>query len=145
MIAPLFFHCMHKLGWAVSVVQAESEHQRQNSHPPTADEIRQDLASYLAAKGPNPLALDRDQFLYLLKTKPGANVTSVQRAFAKQLFDDHVEAELEKLLNPATTEGVSRRMRKLSYSESFHLPGQPLVGQIEGVVSGPGATVQPSQ
>lgn len=136
-IAPLFFHCMHKLGWAVCVVQSEAEAQRKSAKPPTADAVRADLLSYVSSKGDNPLALDRDQFLYLLKTKPGACVTSVQRAFAKQLFDDHVEAELEKLMVAAACPGVKpKRLRRLSFSESANPHRQPLVGQLADLSSG---------
>lgn len=136
-IAPLFFHCMHKLGWAVGVVQAEAEAERKSAKPPTAPEIRADLLSYISSKGDNPLALDRDQFLYVLKTKPGACVTSVQRAFAKQLFDDHVEVELEKLMEAAASPGVKpKRLRRLSFSESANPPGQTLVGQLTNLSAG---------
>merc|ERR1711907_362121 len=107
-VAPLFFHTMHKLGWAVAVVQEEAECQRRDAKPPTADDLRTELKHYVASKGSNVLALDREEFLHVLKIKPGARVTSVQRAFSKQLFDEYVEGELAKL----TGEESSRRSRK---------------------------------
>lgn len=95
-IMPLFLHTMHKLGWAVEIVNEEALVEKRHATTPTPEDLRAGLRTYTASKGGECLALDRDEFLALLE-KPWGQVTSVQRAFAKQIFDAHVESELGKL------------------------------------------------
>lgn len=105
-IFPLFLHMMHKMGWVASVVHHASEVAEREAVVPTPEDIQATFHSYVASKASkspkkspkgnagNVLALDREEFLALLDV-PG--VTSVQRAFAAELFDAHVKVQLKKL------------------------------------------------
>lgn len=104
-LAPLFFHCMHKMGWATQVVNEEAAAQLRRAGPPTPEGLRQSFQAYLESKDSNCLALDRDEFLEGLGCA-AVRATSVQRALAGQIFDAHVEAELSIIMKQETLKGV---------------------------------------
>jgi len=97
-VAPLFFHCMHKMGWATKVIHTEAQAEADITRYSTPADLRQMLSSYVRNKegGNNVLALDRDEFLSLVRASKAIKPTSVQRDFAARIFDAHVEAELGK-------------------------------------------------
>ena len=98
-VGPLFLHCLHKMAWVAEVVMADAE--SRSTHQGdffTAKDIRASFVAYKTGKTnkgvENVLALDRDEFL---QEFAGGSLTSVQLAFAGQVFDRHVAVELEKL------------------------------------------------
>jgi len=93
---PLFFHCMHKMGWAATVVHKDAELEKRYARTPSPDEVRASLDTYIHSKGFNILELDKEEFLDLFQ-KPHVRATSVLRAYAERAFDAHVEVELMKL------------------------------------------------
>jgi len=110
-IAPLFFHCLHKMGWAATVVHKEAALARKDATAPTVEDMRETLRRYVASKGDdNCLALDRDEYLASL---PAAlrrtHVTSVQTTFAATLFDRLVDRELQALDREGPAPGSSPR------------------------------------
>jgi hypothetical protein len=96
-ILPLFFHAMHKMGWAIAIVNKETAIGNTDLAPPTLEELKESFRSYRASKGDNFLALDRDEFLALPSQKGWTSVTSVQRALLARIFDSYVEAKLDML------------------------------------------------
>lgn len=94
LLVPLFFHCMHKLGWAARVVQAHNEVEKKNARPLTTIEIQNELCNYIGRKGNNFMELDYKEFLRLFD-EPGIKKTSTQVAYAKQIFDAHVQQKLK--------------------------------------------------
>jgi hypothetical protein len=102
-VAPLFFHCLHKMGWAAAVVHTEAAAAKRSAVVPTVNEIQATLFAYVKMKGGNVLALDRDEYLDALGgSLRTTHISSVQRAFAAKLFDAHVESELSMMMDPAT-------------------------------------------
>jgi hypothetical protein len=94
-VVPLFFHCMHKMGWAAAIIQLDNEIQTAEATMPTPDDLRDNLRAYVDTVGGNCLALDRDEFLdFCAKSRGKVKVTSVQRTFAGRIFDAHVDAAL---------------------------------------------------
>jgi len=100
-VAPLFFHCMHKMGWATKVIHTEAQAEADITRYSTPADLRQMLSSYVRNKegGNNVLALDRDEFLSLVRASKAIKSTSVQRDFAARIFDAHVEAQLTTTLD----------------------------------------------
>jgi hypothetical protein len=97
LILPLFFHAMHKMGWAITIVNKEVDIGTAHLEAtPTLEDLKRAFSRYQFSKGDNLLALDRDEFL-AFSTKGRTQVTSVQHAILAKIFDSHVEAELEKL------------------------------------------------
>lgn len=97
-VAPLFFHCMHKMNWAIGVSNTMTE---KMSHPISVDEIEDALALYYKSKGGYCLSMDKSEFM---KTLPQAvkkiKLTSVEVELASQLFDELALQELKKLKSP---------------------------------------------
>ncbi len=62
-----------------------------------SQDVRADFAQFVASKGPNVLALDLDEFLQLL-LKRYVKTTSVQRSFARALFENYANAARGELL-----------------------------------------------
>lgn len=104
-LAPLFFHGMHKMGWATQVVNEEAAAQRRRAGPPTLEGLRQSFGAYLESKDGNCLALDRDEFLESLDGT-GIRATSVQRDLAGQIFDAHVKAELRIMMKQGASDAL---------------------------------------
>ena len=115
-LMPLFFHCMHKMGWSALVVMEDAAACRRSAVAATPADIRARLRLYVAAaqqqqdddgqgggggggggggsgSGSSVLALDCDEFLASL-VDPRVKATSVATAYARRLFDAHVEAAL---------------------------------------------------
>jgi len=100
-LMPLFFHCMHKMGWSALVVMEDAAACRRSAVAATPGDIRARLRLYVAAaqggggggSGSSVLALDCDDFLASL-VDPRVKATSVATAYARRLFDAHVEAAL---------------------------------------------------
>lgn len=99
-IAPLFFHCLHKMGWAAAVVHSQASVERKKAKVLNVNDLQVSLGQYLALKGGNCLALDRDEFLSALSKASGRALTSTQRTLALRMFEAHVEVELSKLGTP---------------------------------------------
>ena len=74
-VAPLFFHSMHKMGWSATVVHEQARAEQRLAQPPTTEDLHATLGLYIETKGTNPLAWDCDDFLHYLK-KPHVKVTS---------------------------------------------------------------------
>lgn len=106
-MAPLFFHTMHKMGWAVEVVAEEIRAESRNAKMPTPEDLQACFRRYLDDHEGICLSLDRDEFLALLEV-PGVRVTSVQRVFAGQIFDAYVEEELGKFMTLPKSTDASR-------------------------------------
>lgn len=95
-LAPLWLHCMHKMGWVAGVVHEEAREREQTPVVPTVEQVEHVFRNYVYSKGGNCLALDHEELLALLDG-PGAKITSAQRAFATRLLDLHIEAEFNKV------------------------------------------------
>ena len=91
-VAPLFFHCMHKMGWVVTIVHHEDVVKK----IPSLEDIQTILDGYKQSK-PNILACDLDEFLILLEKYHYTKLTSVQKLVAKRMFDAHIDTEIENL------------------------------------------------
>merc|ERR1711972_436549 len=92
---PLFIHSMNKMGWAIKVVNQESD-DLSSDHTPTLEDLTARFRIYSHSNRENVLAFDRDEFL-AFSMKGRIHVTSVQQTVLGKIFDAYVEAELEKL------------------------------------------------
>ena len=103
-LVPLFVHCMHKMGWAASVVHAESAVRRRRAveRPATPAQVRAAVADYVATRP--VLLLDRDELKAFAEAKLGNLTTSAQEKFLDRLFDQHVDARLDALCDAAEPE-----------------------------------------
>merc|ERR1712232_587563 len=59
---PLFFHSMHKMGWAVSIVNKQIDKRNTDFMAPTLEDLKGSFRNYQTSKGNNLLAFDRDEF-----------------------------------------------------------------------------------
>ena len=95
-IVPLFCHCMNKLGWVGMLVKLDADVKEREAKHPTVENLRNLLSSYVKSKGACVLALDRDEFVDMVRSQP-YRFTSTQLAFADKIFLEHVEQGLAKL------------------------------------------------
>jgi hypothetical protein len=100
MILPLFIHSMHKLAWVVEIVHKKAELDKDSAMLATLDDLQSRFSNYATSKGGNCLLLDRDEFLRVLGG-PALQLTSVQHVIASKVFDLHVNAELEEIMQEA--------------------------------------------
>jgi hypothetical protein len=99
-LAPIFLHSMHKIGWAVKIVKEETAAEQRLAAAPTPEGLRARLEAYVDSKGGACLLMDRDEFLEGLDTA-GIRATSVQKTLAGRLFDAHVEEALGQIGGPS--------------------------------------------
>ena len=84
-LAPLFFHCMHKMCWCVSVINIATELPQVGI---SVDEMKDALCSYYKAKDNYYLNMDKEEFLDgLPRALKKLKLTSVETELASQLFD----------------------------------------------------------
>ena len=133
-LAPLFFHSMHKMGWAAAVVRGHTSAEERRAVPLTAAEVRACFDAYVSSQGPNVLAWDCDEFVSgLVHCKRHAKVTSTLKKMACQLFEAHVSDELASMASqefanrraasPATSTIVSSRLQ-VEVAPHSPAPGQ---------------------
>jgi len=94
-LAPLFFHCMHKMCWAVNVINTATELSEVGI---SMDEMEDALCSYSKVKGNYYLSMDKDEFLHgLPRALKKLKLTSVETELASQLFDALTLREVDLL------------------------------------------------
>jgi len=95
-IAPLFFHCVHKIGWARAVVIAHEAAELRDAHAPTLADLNEILNAYVKGRRGNVLALDLSDFMLFMESHRELTFGSVSREVAKRLFDERVRGMLEE-------------------------------------------------
>ena len=103
LIAPLFFHTLHKMSWAVAVIrESEDDHQRRHHDRRGGTDPRDletALESYAESKGGFCLSMDKEEFMRGLHGAVNkASLTSVEKEFASQLFDSFIQRKVAELL-----------------------------------------------
>lgn len=99
MIAPLFFHTLHKLSWVTEVIDAEADVEKEKATPLTPSEIHERLMEYVESKGNEIMDMDRHEFMESLKGR-WIKSTSAQQVYARRLFDAHLDKAFETLSTP---------------------------------------------
>ena len=95
-IVPLFFHCMHKLGWVGMLVKLDAEVKAREAKYPTTEELRSLLKCYIQSKSDNVMALDFGEFKKMVLSQP-IRCTSTQLLYCEKIFDAHVQRHLPKV------------------------------------------------
>ena len=100
-LVPLFMHCMHKMGWAATVVHAESASRRRRAaeRPCAPVELKGAFLDYAASKP--VLSLDKGELRKFAEDRLGLLTTTAQHAFLDKLFDRYVDARLDDLTSDA--------------------------------------------
>lgn len=93
LVAPLFFHSLHKMSWAHEIVDAKAEIDREQARALTPEDLRGRFMEYVATKKDNILDMDRDEFLSDLFGK-GVKKTSAQQVYASRLFDVYLQSHV---------------------------------------------------
>lgn len=97
-IAPLFFHALHRLGYVRNIVYAHYESRDRLGRTPSLCDLQNVLAEYIrSTREPGVLSLDKTEFLHFLDKQLHLRIGSVARSCAADLFDTHVKDELSKL------------------------------------------------
>ena len=94
-IAPLFFHCMHKIGWARAVVRAHEAAERRDARAPTIADLAAILDAYVHSRAGDALALDLEGFTRFMESHRGLAFGSVSRDVAGALFRERVREMLD--------------------------------------------------
>lgn len=95
LVAPLFFHAMHKLSWVHQVIKADADVGKQEARSLTPEEIQSRLVLYVESKT-SFLDLDRQEFLSSLRGRR-IKCTSAQQVYAGRLFDEYLETQLAQI------------------------------------------------
>jgi len=83
---PLFIHCLHKMGWAMSIVQTEMKFREEKNLTQGTEDIREALKQYLISKPDNVLHYDMEEFIDTIHL-PGTKMTTGKKIFAENLFN----------------------------------------------------------